>query len=83
MPTLLLESLRLLVSIESERTKLLILIQNTIKVYFMCFNESMILQENMIIDILIFFIVNRGLRLIYLIIFPKATFILEPTFINS
>ena len=86
MPTLLLESLHLLVSINSESgyiySKNLFYILHPIKVYFMSFNNPFRIYDASIFNIMLFCRAERGISLIYFSIFLKATFILEPTFIS-
>ena len=54
------------------------------KVYFMCFNDPLRTYGASTINNMILILLHmRGLRLILFFIFPKAMFILEPTFINS
>ena len=83
MPTLLLESLRLSVSINSVRgyifSKNLFFNLCPIKVCSICFNNPFRIYDASIFNIMIFFMAKRGLSLTYFIIFLKAAFILEST----
>ena len=63
-------------------SKKLFYILHHIKVYFMSFNNPFRIYDASIFNIMLFCRAERAISLIYFSIFLKATFILEPTFIN-